>query len=98
MELRTNCKNCGASLHYDETNYGKKVKCQYCRQEYHIDTLGRIEEYKVKLEIYGKVIDFYINSIEIKPDFYEVTSLADNDRTFIQSNHSDINIELIGRL
>lgn len=65
MELRTNCKNCGASLHYDETKYGKKVRCQYCRQEYHIDWLGRVEEYKVKLEVLGEIKEFYIGEMEI---------------------------------
>lgn len=65
MLLRTNCKNCGAPLHYDETNYGKVAKCEYCRQEYHIDNLGRIEEYKVKLEIMGEVKEFYISDFQI---------------------------------
>lgn len=71
MELRTNCKNCGASLHYDETNYGKKVQCKYCRQEYHIDTLGRIEEYKVKLEIMGMIKNFYVSEITIEPEYLD---------------------------
>ena len=65
MELRTNCKNCGASLHYDETNYGKTAICKYCRQEYHVDELGRIEEYKVKIDFMGKVRTFYIESFSV---------------------------------
>ena len=67
MELRTNCKNCGAPLHYDKTNYGKTAKCEYCRQEYHIDLLGRIEEYKVKLEFMGSIKEFYIGNFELHP-------------------------------
>lgn len=70
MELRTNCKNCGASLHYDETKYGKKVRCEYCRQEYHIDLLGRVEEYKVKLEVLGEIKEFYIGEIETQKLWY----------------------------
>lgn len=97
MELRTNCKNCGASLHYDETNYGKKVRCKYCRQEYHIDLLGRIEEYKVKLEFMGHIIDFYINSIEVQPEYIECTSLGDSSYAKVRTG-MDINLELTGRL
>ena len=97
MELRTNCKNCGASLHYDETDYGKKVRCQYCRQEYHIDTLGRIEEYKVKLEFMEHIIDFYINSIEVQPDYIECTTLGGSSYAKVRTG-MDINLELTGRL
>jgi len=67
MELRTNCKNCGAPLHYDKTNYGKTAKCKYCDTEYHIDLLGRIEEYKVKLEFMGEVREYYIGQWELNP-------------------------------
>lgn len=67
MELRTNCKNCGAPLEYDRTKYGKTTKCKYCRTEYHIDLLGRVEEYKVKLEIMGEIREFYIGEIEVHP-------------------------------
>ena len=64
MELRTNCKNCGAPLHYDKTNYGKTAKCEFCRQEYHIDLLGRLEEYKIKLEIMGQIREYYIGEMK----------------------------------
>ena len=63
--MRTTCKNCGASLIYNETQYGKKAKCQYCRTEYNIDLLGRVEEYKVKLEIMGAVREFYISDLTV---------------------------------
>lgn len=97
MELRTNCKNCGASLHYDETNYGKKVQCKYCRQEYHVDSLGKIEEYRVKLEFMGKIIDFYIGSCTITPLFDEFCYLGDGK---IRRNDygSEIKLELIGKI
>ena len=95
MELRTNCKNCGASLHYDKTNYGKAVQCKYCRQEYHIDQLGRIEEYKVKLEFMGKVIDFYIQSFEITPDIEEVSYLGGDYKRYVKKQNT-IELNLIG--
>lgn len=67
MELQTNCKNCGAPLHYDKSNYGEIAKCEYCDTEYHIDLLGRIEEYKIKIEFMGKIKEYYIWDWEIKP-------------------------------
>lgn len=60
---RTNCMNCGAPLHYGETSYGSTAKCAYCDTEYHIDKLGRVEEYKVKLKMFGKIISFYLGSM-----------------------------------
>ncbi len=66
MELRTNCKNCGAPLHYDRTNYGRTAQCKYCGTEYHIDLLGKVEEYKIKIEMMGEMKEFYIGNWEIK--------------------------------
>ena len=65
--MKQNCINCGALLHYDETSYGKLSKCKYCGTEYHIDMLGRVEEYKVKLKLYNKIIYCYVNSITVQP-------------------------------
>ena len=65
--MQTNCKNCGAPLHYNETNYGKTSKCEYCGTEYHIDKLGRIEEYKIKIEFMGEIKEYYIGHWEIHP-------------------------------
>ena len=67
MKECRNCLNCGAPLHYDETNYGSVAKCGYCRTEYHIDKLGRVEEYKVKLRIFNRIVSFYIGQVEFKP-------------------------------
>lgn len=67
MEYRICCKNCGAALHYDKSNYGAVAKCKYCDTEYHIDLLGRVEEYKVKIEILGKVRQYYIGEWELYP-------------------------------
>jgi len=60
---RTNCINCGAVLH--------GTQCAYCGTEYHLDDLGRIKEYFVKLEIFGQKMEFYVNSIEVRNDNYE---------------------------
>lgn len=60
---RTNCINCGAVLH--------GTQCAYCGTEYHLDDLGRIKEYLVKIEIFGKKMEFYVNSIELSYDNYE---------------------------
>ena len=37
---RTNCKNCGAILHYDSTG---KAKCEYCSSEYFLDNINKPE-------------------------------------------------------
>lgn len=74
----TNCINCGAPLHYDETNYGELAKCQYCNTEYHIDRLGRIEEYNVKIKIMGKTIDFYVSEMKIQPICSTSRNIAGN--------------------
>ena len=66
MNERTNCLNCGSPLHYDETSYGSTAKCEYCGTEYHIDKLGRVEEYKVKIKIQGKIVDFYIGEMRVE--------------------------------
>ena len=68
MEEKTNCLNCGSPLHYDETSYGSIAKCQYCGTEYHIDKLGRVEEYKVKIKMQGKIISFYISTMKYELD------------------------------
>lgn len=71
----TNCMNCGAPLHYSETSYGRTAKCLYCDTEYHIDELGRVEEYKVKIQIQDKIVHFYIDSVTVEP--MEVVSTRD---------------------
>lgn len=63
----TNCLNCGAPLHYTETDYGRISKCEHCGTEYHIDELDRVEEYKVKIKIMGEVVDFYIDNMKMYP-------------------------------
>lgn len=65
--MLTNCTNCGAPLQFTEKDYGKLAKCSYCDTEYHLDMLGRIEEYKVKLKVMGEVRQFYINEVACEP-------------------------------
>lgn len=71
MKEQTNCLNCGAPLQYDETSYGSIAKCKYCNTEYHIDKLGRVEEYKVKLKMQNKIISFYLGSMTYEPNYIE---------------------------
>lgn len=59
------CHNCGASLEYNEKDYNGEVTCKYCHTKYHLDALGKVEEYKVKLMIFGVVREFYIESVTI---------------------------------
>lgn len=71
--METNCKNCGGTLKYEK----EKVFCPYCGAIYHLDNVGRIEEYKVELEIYGKKRKFYIGEIEIHHIVADVTRNID---------------------
>lgn len=80
---RTNCMNCGSPLHYDETSYGSTAKCAYCDTEYHIDKLGRVEEYKVKLKMQGHIISFYIGTMTYQPAPIETYRTLDGDMHFV---------------
>lgn len=94
MKEHTNCLNCGAPLHYNETNYGSIAKCSYCDTEYHIDKLGRVEEYKVKLKMHNRIISFYIGSMQYEPTMLETTRLCDRERTYIMSGVPNITLTL----
>lgn len=84
LRERTNCKNCGAVLHYDNTG---KAKCEYCFSEYFIEGVKQIEKPKieksrkvvsainktpnsVELELFGKKMRFYIAHVEAEPVYY----------------------------
>lgn len=94
MEEKINCLNCGAPLHYDETQYGRIARCKFCDTEYHIDKLGRVEEYKVKLKMHGKIISFYLGCEEFEPNVIETTYIGDDSRTYISSGLPQITLTL----
>ena len=93
-KVRTNCNNCGAPLHYKEKDFGKLAKCQYCDTEYHIDMLGRVEEYKVKIKIMGVVKEFYISNVICEPEFIETYRTLDGrlERTIPHSYRTEITL------
>jgi hypothetical protein len=87
--------NCGAPLHYDETSYGSTAKCPYCDTEYHIDKLGRVEEYKVKLKMFGKIMSFYIGTITCEPIPIDSYRTIDGEMHCVPRWHCpDITLEL----
>ena len=94
MNKVTNCHNCGAPLKYDEKSYGSVAKCKYCNTEYHIDNLGRVEEYKVKIMMYGKIVTFYVYTMQADYPCIETTTLIDDCRTYIYPSMPDITLEL----
>ena len=55
------CLNCGASIDYSKV-YNGVYKCPFCRENYHIDDYGMVEEYKVKIKWMGKTIYCYLGS------------------------------------
>lgn len=71
----TNCCNCGAVMKYSEQCYGGMYKCPYCGTEHHIDVLGRIEEYKVKLMWQGKLIEAWLRTMEMEPQYVDYCTL-----------------------
>lgn len=60
------CLNCGASINYKKVEKGV-YQCPYCREYYHIDEYGLIEEYKVKLKHRGHIIHCYLECEEYMP-------------------------------
>lgn len=95
MENRTNCKNCGAVLHYDIKN--RLAICDYCSTEYHLDNLGRIEEYKVEIEVFGQRRTFYIESITQSYDTCEFDcGFADaSGKSFVVRTGGNLKMELV---
>jgi len=69
VEGLTNCKNCGAPLTFNKNDYGRTAKCKYCDTEYHLDLLGRVEEYKIKIDVMGKIREYYIGEMSFEPLF-----------------------------
>lgn len=57
------CLNCGAGIDYNKVENGV-YRCPYCREYYHIDQYGMIEEYKVKLKYTGKDVYCYLGSVQ----------------------------------
>jgi hypothetical protein len=94
MNEKINCLNCGAPLHYDETSYGSTAKCKFCYTEYHIDKLGMVEEYKVKLKMHGKIISFYIGCEEFEPQMIDTTYIGSDGRTYISAGPPHITLTL----
>ncbi len=90
MYKMTNCKNCGSALH----NQNSRIcKCEYCGTEYHLDDLGRIEEYKVKLDVMGREMMFYISEIRCEPTTIDCTCLYDKiPRHIVGRNNFEITL------
>lgn len=91
---KTNCKNCGAPLIYGINNYESIAKCKYCNTEYHIDRLGKIEEYKVKLKILGNIHEFYLSKIEVEP-IYGICYRNSNGSLIASESNKKMKIKLI---
>lgn len=105
------CLNCGSPLHWGDSEI---VKCPYCRSEYIKDegitlyeepTHPNVDVYdmdlnqsKIKLNIYGRVYEFYISEFEVEyqPEL-ETTCLCDFEyRTVVSRVVPNVNMRLIG--
>ena len=94
MEIKkSNCLNCGASMDYNKIQNGV-YQCPYCREYYHIDQYGTVEEYKVKLKYGGKIVTFYIGSMEIEPVYDAYRTIDGRLHTTMISSMPNITLTL----
>ena len=92
---RDKCLNCGASIDYNKIENGV-YRCPYCREYYHIDQYGYIEEYKVKLKYMGRTVYCYLGSVEFEPICVDSYRTLDGMlSTTIASSEPVIKFELI---
>jgi len=70
------CLNCGASINYNKIENGV-YQCPYCREYYHIDQYGYIEEYKVKLKYMGHTVYCYVGSVCCEPMYVDAYRTID---------------------
>ena len=87
------CLNCGASINYDKIKNGI-YQCSYCREYYHIDQYGVVEEYKVKLKYGGKIVTFYIGSMEVESVYDEYRTIDGRLHTTMISRIPNITLTL----
>ena len=76
------CMNCGNSINYNEIENGVYV-CPFCRTKYHIDKLGYIEEYKVKLMFMGHLLECYLNTYTVEQTPMCATYITDSYERYI---------------
>ena len=95
MKALTNCTNCGAVMEYSKQYYGGMYKCPYCNTEYHIDLLGRVEEYKVKFKWMGKLVDAYLSSVKCDYNTMDTTYLSDNQQITLVKSEPILTFEFI---
>lgn len=88
------CLNCGASINYKKVEKGV-YQCPYCREYYHIDEYGLIEEYKVKLKYMGKIIHCYLGSVQYEPTILDTTYIDWSGKRTIVESEPNITFELI---
>lgn len=89
------CLNCGASIDYSKIEKGV-YKCPYCREYYHIDEYGLIEEYKVKLKYMGRTIYCYLGSVSCNYDMVDSYRTLDGRMsTTIRSTEPTYTFELV---
>lgn len=88
---RTNCKNCGAPLHYNKDE--ELLKCDYCGSEY--EFIPTIKDFRqvIKFYIGGRVRKFYISEIRCTPITETFrTFVGDTYTTTIQNDEFEINL------
>lgn len=87
------CLNCGASIDYSKV-YNGVYKCPFCRENYHIDDYGMVEEYKVKIKWMGKTIYCYLGSTSVEYPIYNDYRSLDGTMAYIK-REPELKFELI---
>ena len=95
-KVPTNCCNCGAVMQYSTQHYGGMYKCPYCGTEHHIDLLGRIEEYKVKLMWQGHLIEAWLETIEFEPQYDEYITIDGMYKRYMAGGSPRLTLTLTG--
>lgn len=88
------CLNCGASIDYNKIKNGV-YRCPYCREYYHIDQYGYIEEYKVKLKYMGRTVYCYLESVEVEPVYVDAYRTIDGRLSTTIASEPVIKFELV---
>lgn len=88
------CLNCGASIDYSKIK-NRVYKCPYCRQYYHIDEYGMIEEYKVKLRYMGRDVYCYLGSVSCEYLSLDSYRNLNGKMTYLRYPEPQLTFELV---
>ena len=94
---RTNCCNCGSPLHWTKhKDTNEYATCEYCGTEYKRDNLGVMETNAIKVMIHGQLLKLFLSTVEVSPQYCEVSYITDTNRLTRVVGKPRIRLELEG--